>query len=477
MLFMPTNIIPDMKSGIGLGVVDVTQSMKVSWQVNGDFPAMTGMKITICLNNEASTQKYTTGKVTFQTPFYGADELGNLQYYSYTITASALSGAGITNGNEYKMIITQYYTEGGVEKSVTQTSASVFVTRRNPTFTLASVPATVTSSSYTFTVNYAQQQGDTLDWIRYQIAQGSDTDNPIYDSGSIYGAAVYTSTYKSFRSGFTYSFRATGQTSSGVLVNTGWTTFSVSYSVTDATGSVNVSVRKDVNGIVVDWSGVSTVPGQSRWLVFREQEGSGVLVKVADVGIGIRSVVDYGAASGQGPYDYLIAGASSASSIVGTPVRSGEIRPIFYRWTLLTANENDDGSYTVTGQFHFRYNMESGSVTNNNAPNVLQNFTPNPTVQPAPQNYRSGTLKALLGTVSGGRYTDSFKLRAALMALSVTEDPMFLKSSKGDVMRIRFNGAVSAATAEGTEALAQSVSVPWIALEDASQDGIWAVNV
>ena len=179
MLFQPTNIVPDLKSGTGLGVVDATLSLKVSWQVNGDYPVMTGMMITIYLNDETSTQMYTTGKITFSSPFYGADALGNLQYYSYTIASTDLSDAGITNGNEYKMVITQYYMDGGVEKSVTQASASVFITRKNPSFSLASIPATVTSSRHTFTVNYSQQQGDTLDWIRYRIAQGSDTDNPI----------------------------------------------------------------------------------------------------------------------------------------------------------------------------------------------------------------------------------------------------------------------------------------------------------
>lgn len=476
MLFQPTNIIPDMKSGIGLGVIDATLPMKVSWQVNGDYPVMTGMQITIYMNNEASTQIYTTGKITFSSPFYGADALGNLQYYSYTISAAALASGGITNGNEYKMVITQYYNENGTEASVTQSSASVFITRRNPTFTLASIPATVTSSTYTFTVAYAQAQGDTLDWVRYEIAQGSNTDEPIYDSGNIYGAAVYTCTYRGFRSGFSYSFRARAQTSSGVLLNTGWQTFTVSYSVTPTTGAVSVSVRKDTNGIVVDWSGLSTVSGQSRWSVYREQEGSGVLVKTADVAVGIRSVIDYGVASGQGPYDYLIAATDGAGVIIGAPVKSAEIRPIFYRWTLLTAEDNGDGSFVVTGQYHFKYNLDPGNITNNNSPNVLQNFTANPTVQPAPQNYRSGSLKALIGTVTEGKYTDSLKLRNALMALSVTEKPLFLKSSKGDVMRIMLNGAVTAAIGEHTEALAQTVSVPWIALEDAAEKGLWGVS-
>ena len=475
MLFQATNIIPDLKSGIGLGVVDAANALKVSWQVNGDYPVMTGMKIVIYLNDEASTQVYTTGKVTFSTPFYGTNALGELQYYSYSISAAALASAGIVNGKEYKMVITQYYADGGAEASVVQSSASVFVTRATPAFALASIPATVTASSYTFSLSFSQAQGDTLDWVRYQIAQGSEMDDPIYDSGTIYGAAVYTCTYGGFRTGYNYSFRATGQTSSGVLLNTGWYTFSVSYSVLTPTGGVNVSVQKDVNGVAVDWTSLSTVSGQSRWVVYREQEGSAVIVKVADVAASVRRVIDYGAASGQGPYDYLVIAANASSSLIGTPTRSGEISPVFYRWTLLTAQKQGDGSYLATGQYHFRFNMDSGTPTNNNAPGVLQNFTAYPTVQPAPQNYLSGTLKALIGTVSGGRYTDSLALRKALMALSVTENPMFLKSSKGDVLRVRTNGAVTAATAENVESLAQTVSFPWIALEDAAAEAIWGV--
>lgn len=477
MLFQPTNIVPDLKSGIGLGVVDATLSLKVSWQVNGDYPVMTGMMIVIYLNNEASTQKYTTGKITFSTPFYGTDALGNLQYYSYTIPASALSGAGITNGNEYKMVITQYYKVGNTEYSVTQSSASVFITRRNPNFTLTSIPATVRSSAYTFNVNFSQQQGDTLDWVRYQIAQGSDTANPIYDSGNIYGAAVYTCTYSSFRTGYTYSFSAQGQTSSGVLLNTGWKTFNVSYSVATTEGAVTVGVSKNVNGVNVGWSGMSTVSGQTGWLIFREQDENGVLVRIAQTVTSQRSIIDYGAPSGLGPYDYLVAAAGSGWTIIGTPVRSPQIRPIFYRWTLLVCSEIDDGSYLVSKQYHFRYNMESNPISNNNAPSVLQNFTVNPTVQPAPQNYRSGSLKALIGTVENGEYTDSYSERKALMALSVSDATLFLKSSKGDVMRVMLNGAVTAAISEKTEALAQTVTVPWIALEDAAQEGIWAINL
>ena len=476
MLFQPTNIIPDLKSGIGLGVIDATSAMKVSWQVNGDYPVMTGMEISIYLNDEDSTQMYTTGHVTFGTPFYGTNALGEPQYYSYTISADDLEDAGIENGDEYKLIITQYFMDGEMGASVTQSSASVFITRAAPSFALSAVPATITSSAYTFSVNYSQEQGDTLDWIRYQIAQASDTDNPIYDSGNIYGAAIFTSTYSGFRSGYNYSFRATGQTSSGVLLNTGWTTFTVSYAVSPTMGDVVVETEKDVNGVVIDWSNLSTVSGQTGWTILREQDGSGVVVKVATVATTVRRIVDYGAASGQGPYDYLIIANNSAGQFVGTPVRSGGVNPVFYRWTLLNCAENTDGTYSVMEQYHFRFNMESGAVSNNNSPNVMQNFTANPTVQPAPQNYRTGTLRALIGNVVSGRYSDDLSTRKALMALSTAENPMFLKSSKGDVMRVRLNGNVTAAITEKTQSLAQTVSLPWIALDDAEHEAIFAVS-
>ena len=479
MLFQPTNIIPDVKSGIGLGTVDVTSGIRVSWQVNGDYPVMTAMGITIYMNDELSTQIYTTGKVVISPAFYGTNPLGELQYYNYTIDAATLSAAGISNGNEYKLLITQYYTgSGGAEESVTQSSASVFITRATPSFALTTTPTVVSSNAYTFNLSYSQAQGDTLDWVRYQIAQGSDTEDPIYDSGNIYGAAQFSCSFSSFRSGYNYSFRATGQTSSGILVTTGWKTFSVSYSVTPMSGAVTVGVEKNENGVYVDWSGLSTVSGQSAWLIFREQEGSGVIVKVAEADIEVTSVMDYGVASGQGPYDYLVVAVNASGTFLSTPAKSAEISPIFYRWTLLAcmASPRQDGSYVVNAQYHFHYNLDSGGVSNNNSPKVLANFTANPTVQPAPQNYRSGVLNALIGTVSRGRYTDSLSTRKALMALSVAQNPLFLKSSKGDVMRVRLNGAVTAATSESTESLAQTVSVPWIALDDAEQEAIFAVR-
>ena len=187
MLFQPTNIFPSSRGGLGNGTIDATKDLVVSWQVNGNSP-MVAFRVVIYKNDTASTQVYSTGKLTDGTPFYGTNYAGNVQFFTYAISASTLSSAGITNGNEYKLVITQWWGSTD-EQSVAQTSAAAFITRSTPMLTLDNVPDTMAARDYTFTANYEQAQGDTLNWIRWQIAFADDTANPFYDTQNIYGTA------------------------------------------------------------------------------------------------------------------------------------------------------------------------------------------------------------------------------------------------------------------------------------------------
>lgn len=491
MLFQPTNIVPDMRSGIGLGVVDVTNGLQVSWQVNGDYPRMTAFAIAIYLNDAASTQKYTTGAQRTGCPFFGRDSNGEINFFSYTIPPAALSSAGITNGNEYKLLIRQYYNEtgdSGAELSILQSSASVFVTRSTPIFNAYPYISTVNSAEYTFKYRFLQAEGDTLDWIRYQISDDRSSRTILYDSGNIYSPGELSCTYSGFFNNQYYAIRATGQTSSGMSVSTEWESFRVTYSGTSLTGNITARCKDDnwylvEDGVWVRWNSVSLPAGSDALSLYRARDDSDTsrttLTKVADyvhAGSTSGNILDYGVASGQGPYTYYlfarIPGDPTAlpptETTYTTAIVSNEVNPTFYYWALITGTEQPDGTFRTRWDkvFLFQNNLDSGSISNNNSPNVLQNFTAFPTVQPSPSNYKSGTLVALVGEAYRGEYiNDTLSLRERILGLSTTQDTLFLKSPKGDIMTIAINGPITFSISDTTKGQPQNISIPWIEID------------
>lgn len=226
-LFQPTNITPSTFSGIGAGTVDITKGLQVSWQVNGNSP-MVAYQVDIMKNDTASTAVFSTGKVTLDAPFYGVNYQGKEQYYSFSIGSAVLTAAGMENGYEkgYKLQITQWWSE---TESIAQTSASYFITRSAPTLAFAEFPKPMNKRKYLFKANYAQAQGDTLEWVRWVITQGSGDGEPLLDTGDIYGTGELQTEFDGFFSGETYMIRCTIQTENGVQASTGWEVFTAEY--------------------------------------------------------------------------------------------------------------------------------------------------------------------------------------------------------------------------------------------------------
>ena len=206
MLFQPTNLSPDVIGGIGNGTVDATEDLVISWQVNGNEP-MTAYRIRIYANDADSTLKYNGTKHTLANPFSGVDYKGDIQLYSSTIPAADLATAGITNGNEYKYILTLYWGTGGAEY-IYQRSASVFITRANPTVSVTVTDSTtyqghesIGTRDISATGAYSQAQGDAIEWVRWRLfgtISALDPDDnvtltiipdAIYDTGKIYGTS------------------------------------------------------------------------------------------------------------------------------------------------------------------------------------------------------------------------------------------------------------------------------------------------
>lgn len=259
-LFQPTNIYPSSLGELGNGTVDITKPLAVSWQVNGNS-AMTAFSLTICKNDAASTQVYSTGKLTAGCPFYGTDYAGNTVLFTYTIPASALSGANMENGQQYKLLIRQWWGATDAE-SVIQRSASVFLTRTAPVLTVAAIPSPLTVRKYAFTATYTQAQGDTLNWVRWTLRAGN-SEAILYDSGRIYGTAELRMEYDGLFSNTDYAVRCQVQTENGVQADTGWVSFRVAYDTTEVSGAVVACPNCRKSGIRVSWPGLYSIPGNA----------------------------------------------------------------------------------------------------------------------------------------------------------------------------------------------------------------------
>lgn len=256
-LFMPTNITPSTLGALGNGTVDAAQDLPVSWQVDGQN-AMTAFSIKIMANTAESTTLYDTGKKTDGCPFYGRDAMGNTVFFSYTIAKSALAAAGISNGNTYKLLITQWWSD---TESVTQQSASVFVCRAAPTLAIHGFTTPVAQKKMTWTADYAQAQGDAIIWARWTLAQAGNTEEPLYDTGNV-ATALLSFTYDGLFTGQEYAIRCRVETVNGVTADTGWQTFAVQYTAAEYSGDVTTQVRSDLSGVLVTWPGAYDIPGE-----------------------------------------------------------------------------------------------------------------------------------------------------------------------------------------------------------------------
>lgn len=677
MLYQPTNVYPSMAGGMGNGVVDANADLTVSWQVNGNT-AMDSFSIAIYKNNTASTLMYSTGNLTQGCPFSGVSSTGKARLFSYTISSSTLLSAGIKNGNEYKMVISQ----ASGSDTVTQTAASVFLTRETPKISLIPFPEELIFTRYTFELDYPSSNVP-INWIRWvieHIDQDGNVDDPaLYDTGNIFGTTELKCEYDGFLTGNRYAIRCDIETVYGTQVSTGRTEFSVKYDLIDFsenlttqkicghtgiklswsqvsyipgtaigeysisdgiaklknsttifwdktntsqmnfispwsflfrgklindTGSIDIQLASgNINMYVEDWNFIINLPGVTynyklssgsyvsqvvitpygvyieaetalnglypsrslypaptrypktpmysasirtvlsgdtnqraikkisangsididyiavlrkglsasevtnillnrkyepklyddnltvfaatfdegigagniaqtesaitKYSLYRKDGSESILRHIADVSMSETSFYDLSVVS-QLSYKYYLY-PSSDDRMEISPLTSKSVSICFWSWNILSCTENSDGEYIVQREYCFGKNLSSGAIGNNNTPNILNNFTPYPLVQMSSTNYKSGTLKSLIGTINNlGEYSDSIGLRESIYALATTRNTLFLKDPKGDILLIRISGAVSMETMDGTPQQAQTATIPWVEIGDAA---------
>lgn len=468
MLFQPSNIYPSTFSGIGAGTVDVTQGLNVSWQVNGDTP-MTAYRIKIYQNDSSSTLMYDSGSLAVTPAFEPHDKYGNPTFFQTQIAASALSTAGIVNGYQYgyKMLITQYW---GVSDYVEQTSASVFITRSNPSLTIDAIPTPVTSSSITITATYSQAQGDPISTVEWVFAQAGSESTPIKETGSI-STQILSFDADGLITGNTYSIMCNVVTANGVYASTGFVQFSVSYASSSISINYQLAQLKNSSAVYLSWDPIST-PGVTGISVYCLLQGSQVLRKVYDLAANGTAILDYYTPS-QGQISYLIVVHTSVNDLFCS---TNSFTPTFWFYSILLCDKDNDGVYHVSKEYIFKYGVESGTVSNNNDPTIQKNFTPYPNRQPISSLYKTGKLTSYIGkTNSQNQYSDSVSLQNAIYDISTSPLTKFLKTRKGDVLMVDTAAAIQMKTEDATTQQALRATVDWVEVGDASNKSIVSV--
>lgn len=284
MLYQPTNVIPSLTGALGNGVVDAYYDLTVRWQVNGSSK-MTAFQVDIFRNNSNSTLLLSTGRLTDNCPFSGTNYKGEVQMFSYVISASALKNAGIVNGGEYKLTIKQWW---GDTDFVLQTSASAFITRGTPSVIVNQFPVPLAERKYTFTANSYQSEGDTLNWVRWQtsIVSPNGDREIIDDTGRIYGTSDLQYTFDGFASGVfdgfstgtEYAIKCTVQTENGVEAEAGWVPVWVSYTSQPISGTLQACGSRLGSGVKLMLPEMKNIPAKS----YDKHSGPGVVYSISD---------------------------------------------------------------------------------------------------------------------------------------------------------------------------------------------------
>lgn len=180
-------------------------------------------------------------------------------------------------------------------------------------------------------------------------------------------------------------------------------------------------------------------------------------------------------------YDYTALNNSSYqyAIIVRYPSENGEnviflqseatTVPCFWSWALIEADETEaKGVYQASAVYLFSANVSTSEMANGNARNLYSTFTRYPVVMRNAQNRKSGTLSGLIGSINNGEYYDTNATMNAIYALSTSQKPLFLRSRRGDFMRISLAGEIKMSVADSTVKQQATASVPWVEIADAS---------
>ena len=250
--------------------------------------------------------------------------------------------------------------------------------------------------------------------------------------------------------------------------------------------SVTVTYTKDtgsqatLSGAIVTFSDSNAVliptpqyiPGITGISIYRYLQGEYALQHVYDLATGATSILDYYAPS-QMQVSYLIVAHSGVGDLF---LQTNDFVPIFWFYSVLLCDTDSNGNYHVSREYIFVYGVETGSVSNNNDPTIQKNFTPYPNRQPISTLYKTGKVSGYIGKTNNlNQYSDSISLQNAIYDISVSTLDKFLKSRKGDVIKVDTASSIQMKTEDNTVQQALKATVDWVEVGEASQVSIVSV--
>lgn len=248
--YRPSSLIPSTLTSTY--TIDATVDNNFSCIINGNS-ATTKYRLKIMSNDASSTIVYDTGVVTLSSPIYPVSYDGTQNQLIVTVPSTS----GMVNGNEYKWTIDSYWTEADHYVSYDV----VFKAYAAPVLTITTVPATITSKSYTFTATCTQAQNVAVEkfgWILKNIDTGVDVINTI-DQNNIYSSDLKL-VYDGFLNGNHDEIKIKCWLTNGVEVETAYSTFSVTYVTNELMGGISLTQTTD-SGVLANWSNVSYIYG------------------------------------------------------------------------------------------------------------------------------------------------------------------------------------------------------------------------
>lgn len=261
-----------------------------------------------------------------------------------------------------------------------------------------------------------------------------------------------------------------------VGTNNVWSTGdSVSVTYTKDTGS-----QATLSGAIVTFSDSNAVliptpqyvPGITGISIYRYLQGESALQHVYDLATGATSILDYYAPS-QMQVSYLIVAHSGIGDLF---LQTTKFTPTFWFFSILLCDTDSNGDYHVSKEYIFKYGVETGAVSNNNDPTIQKNFTPYPNRQPISTLYKTGKISGYIGKTNNlNRYSDSISLQNAIYDISVSSLDKFLKSRKGDVIKVDTASSIQMKTEDNTVQQALKATVDWVEVGEASQVSIVSV--